>query len=342
MAADKMYNNILIKAEMARNRTKTAVMLDEGRFTGKYNFLEADRKTIENATASIYDKKSYKPDGSSFDVGDLTQQKASFPAAEQAKLMETIFKGLPMAETQVGKSTKDPTTNKVISVYKSGYNDSQLKHIGEEYASRLTPIQLAYYETKLADLPEWTRNNPAFKILYGKDIETAKDMAEASIIIQAAHRGKERQVRELNAEQAQAWKKEIVHIRGKYGGYGFPISSITISNTGGTDLTQKLQGVKVKMFPTGDVLGANKILYDPSTKIVTVNDKEFIASDFFANIHTINTEGDRDFAKALIGEIDRIHDSVTRANPPRKSTSTPSTKESITIPGLPKGNKPKK
>lgn len=205
------YQRILNKIGQSKARAKMEVDMGKAKLEGKYDPDDDDLNIIDKIGKSIYDPTSYKEDGvTEYGWNDTSVATPQFdPTKQNVFFNAAIGKNKPTYDEK--NARVDNVTGDVFIPKR--FNQETVKAISDNAGNIFEGSKEAkkHYKKLLLDDAFMAEANKAFNSVYGRDINSPKELAQADAIMRTADAVEEVKVTDPN--YAQKLRKEMESIR---------------------------------------------------------------------------------------------------------------------------------
>ena len=191
------YQTLLHNIQKSKDAAKRQLEIGKANAEGKLDLDDEDLPVLDNMNQSIYNPAHYKEDGSEHGWNDLPANLPKFTPEKQDRFFN-VAAGKNQPTYDETKVRVDNVTGKVF--IPQGYAPEQIKEIAINSGNVFdgTPEAQRHYKKQLSNPQFMGEANTAFKTVFGKDIESPREAAQADAIMRAASANKEIQVTDPN------------------------------------------------------------------------------------------------------------------------------------------------
>lgn len=191
------YQTLLHNIQKSKDAAKRQLEIGKANAEGKLDLDDEDLPVLDNMNQSIYNPAHYKEDGSEYGWNDLPANLPKFTPEKQDRFFN-VAAGKNQPTYDETKVRVDNVTGKVF--IPQGYAPEQIKEIAINSGNVFdgSPEAKRHYKKQLSNPQFMGEANTAFKTVFGKDIESPREAAQADAIMRAASANKEIQVTDPN------------------------------------------------------------------------------------------------------------------------------------------------
>jgi len=205
------YQKILNKIGQSKARAKMEIEMGKAKLEGKYDPDDDDLNIIDKIGKSIYDPTSYKEDGvTEYGWNDTSVAIPQFdPTKQHVFFNAAIGKNKPTYDEK--NARVDNVTGDVFIPKR--FSQETVKAISDNAGNIFEGSKEAkkHYKKLLLDDAFMAEANKAFNSVYGRDINSPKELAQADAIMRTADAVEEVKVTDPN--YAQKLRKEMESIK---------------------------------------------------------------------------------------------------------------------------------